>query len=349
MRFMPMLCLALMAGMSPALAQGKTKIVLAHSQQQLSPPHSLASSLPQYFKFWDKENLEVEVITTAGSAAALQLLISGQADVVWANPLNVIVAIQRGAPIKAVYSATRGDVFGVGMNGKDLSVLKGKTIGVSSFASGTASYLKALLKESGLDPEKDVSIVEVGVGARAASAYAGKQVEALSLWDEQFAVLEARGIKFEHFVQDPRSDTAVSASIIVRNEDLTKRRDILIGIARGIAEGQAVMNADPSIAVRAHWAVYPDSAPRTDRDKALREAVQVIEGRRAKNSRTAMGSNLYGEVPPAAVAKFQEYMLATGQIQKKMDVINYSTNELIADINKFDEASVVAAARKAFP
>ncbi len=341
-----LVCVALIAAITSAAAQGRTKVVLAHTQQQLSPPHSLASSLPRFFKFWEQENLEVEVITTQGSAAAIQLLLTGQADVMWGNPTNAILAIQRGGTIKSIYSATRGDIFGVGINAKNLTALKGQTIGVSSFASAGTNYLRALLREEGLDPDRDVSIVEVGVGARAASAYAGKQVQALALWDEQFAMLETRNIKFERIVQDPKSDTAVSASLIVRNDSVAARRDIMVGIARGIAKGQAIMNADPALAVKAHWAIYPESAPRGDRDKALKDAVGVIEVRRDKNARTAMGTDAYGEVPMSAYEKFQDYLLKTDQIKQKLDVNLYHTNELIAEINRFDEAAVVKAAQE---
>lgn len=340
---------ALLAGISPALAQAKKKIILAHAQQQLSPPHALASSLPVQLKYWQEEGLDVEVITTQGSAAAIQLLISGEADAMWGNPTNVIVAIQRGAKLKSIYSAMRGDIFGVGVNGGGITAIKGQTVGVSSFASASTNYVKALMKEAGMNPDRDVSIVEVGVGARAASAIASKQVQALSLWDEQFAMLETRGIKFERVLQDMRSDTAVSASVIVRADDIAKRRDMLVGLSRGIAKAQVVMLADPTIAVRAHWKAYPESAPPSGiNDKALKTAAAVIEVRRTKHGRDAFGTGRYGDIPKSAMEKFQQYLVATEQIGRVMDVDDYFTNELIADINAFDEGEVVRKAKEVF-
>lgn len=339
-----------LASLGPAAAQERTKIILAHAQPQLTPSYAMASSLPRYMKYWEEENLDVEVITTQGSAAAIQLLVSGQADVMWGNPTNMIAAIQRGAAIKSVYSATRGDVFGVGINADNMAALKGQTVGVSSFASASTAYLKALLKEAKVDPDKDVSIVEVGVGARAVSAFVGKQVTALSLWDEQFAMLETRGVKFKKIVQDPKSDTAVSASLIVRNDTIVSKRAALVGLARGIAKAQVVMAALPEVAVRAHWALYPETGPRpgVDEKKALRAAVSVMAVRRQKNSKNALGTGRYGDVPLTSMVKFQDYLLETDQAKKKMDVNDYLSNELIDDINKFDEAAVIAKAKEAF-
>jgi TRAP-type uncharacterized transport system substrate-binding protein len=53
-------------------------------------------------------------------------------------------------------------------DGATLSDLKGKTIGVTSFASGGTIYAKGLLSQAGLT-ERDYTLAEIGVGARAAS------------------------------------------------------------------------------------------------------------------------------------------------------------------------------------
>jgi hypothetical protein len=41
----------------------------------------------------------------------------------------------------------------------------------------------------------------------------------------------------------------------------------------------------------------------------------------------------------------QDYFLETGQIEKKLDVREYYTNDLIDSINRFDNAAIVARAR----
>ena len=64
----------------------------------------------------------------------------GRATAAIANPSGEMIAVQKGSTVKFYYSAQRGDIFGIGLpegSGlNSLADLKGKTIGVTSFASG---------------------------------------------------------------------------------------------------------------------------------------------------------------------------------------------------------------------
>lgn len=333
--------LALISSCGPGVA--KTKIVLAHSQQQLTPSFALGSSLPTALKFWEDEDLDVEVVTTPGAAAAIQLVIAGRADMALANPTSAMSAIQRGANIKVVYTATRGDIFGVALPaGATLADMKGKTVGVSSFASGSNGYARALLRQAGLEPDRDVSIVEIGTGGRAAAAFQSKQVQAVSLWDEQYTLLAEQGLTFPTVIKDPRAKNFVAGSLVVKTEDIEKRRAALVGLARGIAKAQAFQAAYPEETVKLHWKLYPASAPRTMDDATLTSAVRVLDTRREIQSRDVFGTGRYGDVPLDRFSDFQDYLVLTGELRKAGDVKQYITDELIAEINRFDEAATLA-------
>jgi NitT/TauT family transport system substrate-binding protein len=158
--------------------------------------------------------------------------------------------------LKIVYTTLRGDIFGLAVpEGKginSLKDLKGHTIGISSFASSVAKYVRAMLARAGLQ-QSDYSLVEVGVGARAASALRSGQVQALGLWDEQFKQMELAGIKFVKIYTDDRADSSISGSIIVRGADLKKRPEVFVGLARGIAKAQLFQATNPDAAVKIHW------------------------------------------------------------------------------------------------
>ena len=68
-----------------------------------------------------------------------------------------------------------------------------------SLSSGGVPYLKAVLREAGLDPEKDVTMVPTGAGAPALQALNSGTVAALSLWAGAFAVFENQGAKLTIF------------------------------------------------------------------------------------------------------------------------------------------------------
>lgn len=203
--------------------------------------------------FWKEEGLDVEALPApGGAAAAVQLVIGGRATAAIANPSSEMIAVQKGSTIKFYYSAQRGDIFGIGLpEGSGLNSLqdlKGKTIGVTSFASGGTIYAKGLLSEAGLT-EKDYTLAEIGVGARAAAALKSNQVQALSMYDEAYAQLAQAGLAMSKIIRDPRAKNYISGSIIVQNEEFTNRQAMLIGLARGIAKGQAFQEANPEAAV----------------------------------------------------------------------------------------------------
>jgi NitT/TauT family transport system substrate-binding protein len=337
---------ALLAG--GAQAKDLTKITLAHALPHLTPSFAIDSSMPVALGYWKKEGLDVDVITTPGASAAIQLVISGKADAAVASPVAAMRAVQKGVDLKIVYTTLRGDIFGVaipagkGMN--SLDDLKKHTIGVSSFASSGANYTKSMLVRAGLKPS-EFSIVEVGVGARAATALRSGQVQALGLWDEAYKQMELSGIKFEKIYKDPRADTSFAGSIVVRGEDLKKRPQVFIGLARGIAKAQVFQGVNPTASVLLHWKIYPQSAPREKTPEALKKAATVASVRIPIQSRNAFGTGKFGDVPADHVKKFQDYLVATKQLPKAIDAHKYYTNALIPKINDFDEAAIVQAAK----
>lgn len=348
-------CIALLAALfgnpGAAGAQALQKILLLHSQPQITAAFAYSSSLPIHLGYFKDEGLEVEVNPMAGAAAAMQLVVGGRADFAIGNPSGAMIAIQKGADVRFYYTSIRGDIFGVALPAdsglKSLRELKGKTVGVSSFASGGTNYVKGLMKTVGLESGKDYNLVEVGVGARAAGAYRSKQIDAFSLWDEAYVTLQQGGIPFTTIIRDPRADGHAVGSILAKSADYTTRRKTLVGVARAIAKAQLFQHTNPEAAIRIHWKVYPQTAPRDGvTDAAIKRELNVLAVRTVLISKDAMKTNRWGDVPREMMEKFQNYLVETEVLAKAQDVGTYYTNELIDEINKFDEAAIVKQARE---
>jgi NitT/TauT family transport system substrate-binding protein len=331
-------------------ASAQHKVTLAHALPQLTPSFAIDSSMPVYLGYWKQEGLDVEVITTAGAAAAMQLVIGGKADAAIGSPHTAMLAIQKAAPVKIYYTTLRGDIFGIavpeGSDIRTLDQLRGKTVGVSSFASAGTNYAKGLLKTVGLS-DNDYSVVEIGVGARAAAALRTNQVQALGLWDEAYVQMEENGVKIGRITKDSRAAFGMSGSLVVLADAIKDRRQVLIGLARGIAKAQLFQEINPEASVRIHWAVYPQSAPRAGvTDAEVKKAARVVEVRRAIQSRDIYGTGDYGDTSIANMDKFQTYLVETAQLPKAIDVRDYFTNDLIKEINQFDAAAIVRQAKE---
>ncbi|MDC7786033.1 ABC transporter substrate-binding protein [Rhodoplanes sp. TEM] len=130
-----------------------------------------------YFK---QEGIDFDLVAAQGSDKATAALLSGAADVVLVGP-ETAVYIQNGqSPEKirifAGLTATDGS-FLVGrekQSGFSWASLKGKTILGWRKGSAPAIFLDKVLKDHGLDPEKDVTIVtNVAIPARLGAFMAG--------------------------------------------------------------------------------------------------------------------------------------------------------------------------------
>lgn len=345
------ICVAAVALATGASAQELKKIRLLHALPQLSASFANDSSLPAYLNFWKEEGLDVEIVTTPGAAAAMQLVVGKQAEIGVVNVHASMVARQRGAKVRSYYTSLRGDIFGIalpqGGQSQSLADLKGKSVGVSSFASGGTPYARALLATAGLDSTKDVSLVEIGVGGRAAAALRGNQVQALSLWDEMYVRMEQAGIALGPRIQDPRAKYLFASNLTVNDDDLRTQETALIGVARGIAKAQLFSENNPQAAVRIHWKVYPQSAPREGvTDEAVKREAEVLAVRIQMQSKNAVGTGRYGDMPIEQVKQVQDYFIATNQVEKSLDPSEYYSNDLIDKINAFDHAAIIKLARE---
>lgn len=130
--------------------------------------------------YFQAEGIEFDLVAAQGSDKATAALLSGAADIVLAGP-ETAVYIETGlSPDKirifAGLTATDGS-FIVGRSKQDnfsWKDLKGKTILGWRKGSAPAIFLDKVLKDNGLDPEKDVTIItNVAIPARMGAFMSG--------------------------------------------------------------------------------------------------------------------------------------------------------------------------------
>jgi NitT/TauT family transport system substrate-binding protein len=158
-------------------------------------PLTIAEQLG-YFK---DEGLELKISDFAGGAAALRAVVGGSAEVVSGAYEHTISLQGKKQFFQAFVLQGRLPQIALGIssakaaNFKSLKDLKGMKIGVSAPGSSTHNLVKQLLTKAGLDPNKDVAIVGVGVGASVIAAMKGGQIDAVSNVDPMMTKLEMDG------------------------------------------------------------------------------------------------------------------------------------------------------------
>ena len=349
----PLACaLALVGALVTAstTASAAEKVTIAIGTEVLDASQVNNTSLPIYSKCWSNAGLDVTLQPT-NSTAAMQAVLSGQADMVNMGPAAAIIARTKGAPIKAVYLNMRHNFqFPVVLENspiKSLADFKGKTIGVASYGAQMLQIFRGMLSEAGLNPDKDVTFVETGTGAQAIAALVRGRVDIWGTWDSQIATAENQGIKLRRFSSPYADKLNFGGSYFVRDDMISKRPQVIAKVLRCVAIGSQTALTNPQAALQVHWKVFPLTKPsNVDTATAIRQGLHIINTR---NEFLKLEPGVqWGEIPLSAVANMVAFMKAANVIQSSPPLHDLYTNQFIAAINDFDRAKVIAAA-KALP
>src|SRR5215470_5379878 len=296
-----------------------------------------------------KDGIEVELVPLPGSTDCVKSVATR--DVGFALPSVEPLAIGRpqGIRAKVYYTAYQGNIYGIAVPQdspvRSMADLRGKSIGVISMSSAGVIIARALAATAGMNPDRDINIVVAGEGAQTAALLRGKQVDALSQFDTQYALVENAGVKLR-LLDTKDIDRYPSNGFLALEETLKNKRKEMVALARGYAMGTVFAIANPEAAIRILYDVYPATKP-TGKDEAaaIRDDVKVLQARVANWKLDKSGVKKWGENSEANYAAYTDFMLKWGVIKEKVDWRDLITNELIDDINKFDAAKIAAEAK----
>jgi NitT/TauT family transport system substrate-binding protein len=300
-----------------------------------------------------QEGIAVDLVPLPGSSDCVRNVAIRELD--FSLPSVEPLAIGRGQGMRAkiFYTAYQGNIYGIAVPAdspiRTVADLKGKSLGVTAMASAGVIVAKALAAEARLDPDKDISIVVAGEAARAAALVRNNQVDALSMFDTQFALVENAGIRLR--LLDTREiDRYPSNGFLALEDALKTRRREAIGLARGYARGTVFAVANPEAAVRILYEVYPQTKPTgKDEASAIRDDTKVLMARSKNWGLEKAGVTKWGQNSETNYTAYMDFLLKWGIIQQRVDAKDLVTNELIDEINRFDPQAVAAEAKSYKP
>lgn len=337
------MAITFMALTLPVHAQENARFLI--TTKRISPGHSAITSLHKEHDFWGKAGVNVEISSVEGSTAAIQQLASGNAEFATVAPEVVFASREKGIKVIAPYDIVRSSIFRVVVAGdsdmKDPADLKGKTIGVPRLASATYPFARTLVASAGLDPDKDVKWLAVGVGPRAALALKDDQVQALSIWDTAFATLTKRGFDLRE-VSAPYQKDLLGQVLVVREDYLASNPDAVVAMAKGIAQATMFALENREETVRIHWKHYPASKPQkgTEEEK-MDGALAVLNARISLMEVADWPNSKYGHIPEKKWNATLDAAVERGEIKDRAIAASGFTNELIDKINDFDRSSAL--------
>jgi NitT/TauT family transport system substrate-binding protein len=133
----------------------------------LGIPVDAASFLPVYVataRTFKEQGLTVELISFRGDAEVAQALAGNSIDISLQSLDGLINLINAGQDVRGFYAGFYQSDFAflAQPRVKQWADLKGGTAGVSTFGSLTDQLTRTMLRRNGLEPEKDVQIVQAG-------------------------------------------------------------------------------------------------------------------------------------------------------------------------------------------
>lgn len=153
----------------PARGQQMTDITFANDFIVLGRHAPLFTAIEKgYYK---EEGLNVKIVPTNGTAAAIQMVESGAAQLGFIDVPSLVIARANGSTVKVVsviYQKAPFTIFSLdpGANVMQLKDLEGLKVGTGS-GSFVSNIAKAMMRKNGLDPDK-LETVNVEPSARVA-------------------------------------------------------------------------------------------------------------------------------------------------------------------------------------
>jgi NitT/TauT family transport system substrate-binding protein len=338
--------LALLAVAGSAAAETRLRVGwCARTVTSAAAPYAIANKMG-----WFKPGgFEVELVPLPGSTDCVKYV--GTREVLYAAPSVEPLASFRpqGVLAKVFYTAYQGNIYGFAVPAdssiKSVSEIKGKTIGVQSMASAGLPVARALAADLGLDPSKDVNIVVVGEGAQAAALVRSKQVDVLSLYDTQYALIENAGVPLRR-LPSPGIDKFPSNGFIALDETIKSHRAEAVALAQGYAKGTIFAINNPEAAIRILWEVFPQTkATGKDEATALKDDINTLEARAANWRLEKSGVKRWGENVMANYQAYLDFLLKQSVLKEPIKADDIVTNDLIDDVNKFDAEEVTRVAK----
>jgi NitT/TauT family transport system substrate-binding protein len=154
----------------PALSSGQEKVRLAHSALESS---NGVWYVAQDRGFYKKHGIDAELLFIPSTTTSVASLVAGDIHIGNASGGGVASAVVAGADVVLVacYLNSLPYELVVQESIKSAEDLKGKSIGISRLGSASDVAARALIRGLGMEPDKQVLIMQVGGSSERAAAF----------------------------------------------------------------------------------------------------------------------------------------------------------------------------------
>jgi len=217
----------------PCLAQEKIRFPIGESSKTLSyGPLWVAAKMG----FFEREGLDVPIITMRGSPLTIQALTADSIYVANATVDTLITAYEKGADLTMIGGLING--LGLAMVGgkpyKTYADLRGTTIGTQTLTSGTGFALRLVLKAHGLEYPRDYKLLNIGGAPDRYQALTSGQISSTPVGVPLDLVAKQQGFNIIGYFVDDQPNFQFNVYIVKRTW-AEKNRSLVVRFMKAMA------------------------------------------------------------------------------------------------------------------
>ena len=207
----------------PCAAQEKFRFLVGESSKTLSyGPLWVAAKMG----FFERESLDVPIITMRGSPLTIQALTADSIYVASAGVDTLISAHERGADLTMIGGLING--LGLSLIGgkpyKTYADLRGTTIGSQTITSGTGFALRLVLKAHGLEYPRDYKLLNIGGASERFQALTSGQISSAPVGVPLDLVAKQQGFNIIGYFADDQPNFQFNGYFVKRSWAEKNRR-----------------------------------------------------------------------------------------------------------------------------
>ena len=201
-------------------------------------------------RLYEKYGLDAEVITMNGSGISSKALISGGIDIAPIATPTVINANLAGADMQILAHTLPGVVHALMVKPeiKRVEDLKGKKIAVSSLGSLTDFLVRHIAKKKGLNPDRDVTLIQTGGDSDRIVALSSGVVQGAALSHPAYG--KAQKLGFPMLWDSAKEVNYPWIEITTRRAIVKNDREMVMSYMKAHLEGIALFKRDRELGKR---------------------------------------------------------------------------------------------------
>ncbi|HXG51166.1 MAG TPA: ABC transporter substrate-binding protein [candidate division Zixibacteria bacterium] len=222
--------------------------------------------------YYEKNGLNVEVISIPGSSLALQAMLSGEVPVIQAGGAGPIQAALSGTDTVIVATIAKKFTWWIFSqpNIQRMEDLRGRVFGTTRFGTQSDLASRIALRLHGIDPERDIVMVQTGGPAETVGAMLSGKVHAAAISPP--ATLQAKRVRLKELLDLSKLDVEYHVNgVVTTRRFLRTHEDVVRRFLRAYIEGAARGRRDKAFALKTMAKYF-----RTSDREVLEETYELI-------------------------------------------------------------------------